>query len=238
VADLEATLGYSFNNRSLLTLALTHPSLEAEDPMARSNERLEFLGDAVLGLVIAEELHESWAMPEGSMTKVRAAVVSEAAIAHVARQIGIGEHLRFGKGEEATGGRDKASILSDALEAVVGAVFLDGGWDAARLLVLRHWRSLLAARVEAPGVGDFKTVLQEVLARRGQVPVYIVSGAGPDHDRVFAAIVHGVVDPGPGVVPAKTTDADRLGAGTGSSKKRAQQDAAREALASLGEGDA
>ena len=238
MADLEASLGYSFNDRSLLTLALTHPSFEAEDPTATSNERLEFLGDAVLGLVIAAELHESWDMPEGSMTKVRAAVVNETALAHVARQIGMGEHLRFGKGEEATGGREKASILADALEAIVGAVFLDGGFEAARTLVLRHWGPLLAIRVEAPGVGDFKTLLQEVLAQRGQVPVYDVQGTGPDHDRAFAATVYGVADPGPGAARAVAADADRLGAGTGSSKKRAQQEAAREALAALGEVDA
>ena len=236
--DLEETLGYTFADRSLLTRALTHPSLEAEDSTATSNERLEFLGDAVLGLVIATELHQSWDMPEGSMTKVRAAVVSEAALAEVARKIGLGEHLRFGKGEDAAGGRDKSSILSDALEAVIAATFLDGGLEVARHLILRQWRSLLAARVEAPGVGDHKTQLQEVLARRGRVPAYDVQGTGPDHDRTFAAAVYGVVDPGPGVDRVIDAIADRLGAGTGSSKKRAEQDAARQALTALGEGDA
>ena len=238
MADFEATLGYSFDDPSLFLLALTHPSLEAEDPTATSNERLEFLGDAVLGLVIAAELHESWNMPEGSMSKVRAAVVSEPALAQLARQIGLGEHLRFGKGAEATGGSDKASILSDALEAVIGAIFLDAGFEAARGIVLRHWRPLLAARVEAPGIGDFKTRLQEVLAQSGRVPAYDVHGAGPDHDRVFAATVYSVLDPGPGIERVVTVDADRLGAGTGGSKRRAQQEAAREALVMLGETDA
>lgn len=238
MADLEETLGYTFTDRSLLTAALTHPSLEPEDPTVTGNERLEFLGDAVLGLVIAAELHDSWDMSEGSMTKVRAAVVSETALAQVARQVGLGEHMRFGKGEEATGGRGKASVLSDALEAVIGAAFLDGGFDVARTLVLRHWRPILVSRVEAPGVGDHKTVLQEVLAQRGQVPAYDVRGAGPDHERRFEAAVYGVVDPGAGIDRVIKPDAHRLGMGTGSSKKRAEQEAAREALAALGEGDA
>ena len=238
MADLEEALGYSFVNPALLTLALTHPSLEAEDRTATSNERLEFLGDAVLGLVVATELYESWELPEGSMTKVRAAVVSEPALAEVAQQIELGEHLRFGKGEEAAGGRFKASILSDAMEAVIGATFLDGGLEAARTLILRYWRPLLEARVETPGVGDFKTELQELLAQSGRVPTYEVRGTGPDHDRVFVATVFGVVDPGPGGDREVTADADRLGAGTGGSKKRAQQEAAREALAALGEADA
>ncbi len=222
--DLEETLGHSFVNRSLLTLALTHRSLEAEDEQEFSNERLEFLGDAVLGLVIADELLASWDMDEGAMAKVRAAVVSEAALAGVARQLGLGDHLRLGKGEQTSGGRDKSSILADALEAVIGAVFLDGGFDPARSFILGNWEDLVAERALAPGERDYKTRLQEVSARRGAVPEYSVGGIGPDHAREFTASV--------------LVDGSTLGRGTGSSKKRAEQEAARQALTALGEGDA
>ncbi len=222
--DLEETLGYTFVNGSLLTLALTHRSLEAEDEQEFSNERLEFLGDAVLGLVIADELLASWDMDEGAMAKVRAAVVSEAALAGVARQLGLGDHLRLGKGEQTSGGRDKSSILADALEAVIGAVFLDGGFDPARSFILGNWEDLVAERALAPGERDYKTRLQEVLARRGTVPEYSVGGIGPDHAREFTASV--------------LVDGSTLGRGTGSSKKRAEQEAARQALTTLGEGDA
>jgi ribonuclease-3 len=224
VPDLEETLGYTFADESLLTLALTHRSLEAEDERELSNERLEFLGDAVLGLVIADELLASWDMDEGGMAKVRAAVVSEAALAGVARQLGLGDHLRLGKGEQISGGKDKSSILADALEAVIGAVFLDGGFSPARSFIVGNWRDLLTERAVAPGERDYKTRLQEVLARRGDVPEYSVGGVGPDHAREFTASV--------------LVDGSTLGGGTGSSKKRAEQEAAREALAALGEGDA
>lgn len=224
MADLESALGYVFDDRSLLTLALTHRSLEAEDPSEASNERLEFLGDAVLGLVVAAELFDSWDMPEGSMAKVRAAVVDEAALALVARRIGLGEHLRLGRGEEGTGGYDKPSILSDALEAVIGAVYVDGGFEAARDMILAHWQPLLEERATSPGRRDYKTRLQELLARRGTVPEYTVRGRGPDHDREFTATVE--------------AGGRRLGSGVGRSKKRAEQDAARVALESFDSPDA
>lgn len=224
MADLEATLGYTFTDRSLLDLALTHRSLEAEDERESSNERLEFLGDAVLGLVIADELLANWDMDEGAMAKVRAAVVSEPALAGVARDLHLGDHLRLGKGEQTSGGRDKSSILADALEAVIGAVFLDGGFDPARSFIVENWEDLVAERALAPGERDYKTRLQEVLARRGAVPEYSVGGIGPDHAREFTAAV--------------SVEGTTLGGGTGSSKKRAQQEAAREALAALGEADA
>lgn len=220
MADLESALGHAFDDPELLRTALTHRSLVAEEEGgAESNERLEFLGDAVLGLVIASELYDAWDLPEGSMAKVRAAVVDETALATVAKRIGLGEHLRVGRGEEASGGRAKPSILADAMEAVIGAVYLDGGYEAVADLVLGHWRELLAERVAAPGRRDFKTRLQEELARRGLVPEYRVEGSGPDHSRWFTAQV--------------TAAGEALGAGEGRSKKRAEQDAARDALASL-----
>lgn len=219
MADLESALGYVFRDDSLLRLALTHRSFEAESPQDLSNERLEFLGDAVLGLVVAAELYESWDLPEGSMAKVRAAVVDETALATVARSIGLGEHVLLGKGEEASGGRDKSSILADAMEALLGAAFLDGGLSAARELIIDLWSPLIDERVESPGLRDYKTRLQEALARRGLVPSYEVVGSGPDHDREFSAVVE--------------ADGDRLGTGAGRSKKRAEQAAARAALESL-----
>lgn len=224
MAELEEILGYTFTDRSLLTLALTHRSLEAEDEQESSNERLEFLGDAVLGLVIADDLLAGWDMDEGAMAKVRAAVVNEAELAGVARELGLGDHLRLGKGEQTSGGRNKSSILADTLEAVIGAVFLDGGFDPARIFILRNWEDLVAERAVAPGERDYKTRLQEVLARRGAVPEYKVGGFGPDHAREFTASV--------------LVDGSTLGGGKGSSKKRAQQEAARHALTALGEADA
>ncbi len=224
MADLEAALGYSFDDPSLLDLALTHRSLEAEEELESSNERLEFLGDAVLGLVVADELFGAGHMDEGAMAKVRAAVVNEAALAEIGRNLGLGDHVRLGKGEQISGGRDKSSILADALEAVIGAVYLDGGFELARRFIVRNWGDLLVDRAAAPGERDYKTRLQEVLARRGAVPDYAVGGIGPDHAREFTAAV--------------TVDGEQLGVGVGSSKKRAQQEAAREALAALGEADA
>lgn len=224
MADLETTLGYSFADASLLDLALTHRSLEAEDEAESSNERLEFLGDAVLGLVIADELFATGQMDEGAMAKVRAAVVNESALAGVARALDLGSHLRLGKGEQDSGGGDKASILADALEALIGALYLDGGMDPARRFIAQFWEELVADSAALPGEQDYKTRLQELLARRGTVPEYVISGAGPDHVREFTAEV--------------MAGGSTLGVGGGSSKKRAEQEAAREALAALGESDA
>lgn len=224
VLALEDSLGYSFVDRSLLDIALTHRSWMGEEVADESNERLEFLGDSVLGLIVSTELHEAWDLTEGEMAKVRAAVVNEATLALVARSIGLDAALRVSRGEEASGGRDKASILSDAMEALIGAVYLDGGFEAAHRVVLDRWRPIIAERAAAPGERDYKTRLQEVLAQEGSFPVYDVSGSGPDHSRAFEAVVR----VGDGV----------LGHGTGSSKKRAQQAAARAALEARGVADA
>ena len=221
-AALEAALGHPFHRPDLLALALQHRSFGSESPHpADSNERLEFLGDAVLSVVVATELLESYDLAEGEMAKVRAAVVSEPVLAAVARAIGLGDHLLLGRGEEATGGRDKPSILADALEAVIGALYLDGGLEAAASFVLGHWRDRIAERTAAPGMRDYKTRLQEVLARDGIVPAYETIGTGPDHQRVFSSEVSSG-----GVV---------VGRGSGTSKKRAEQAAAEDALESLGD---
>ncbi len=214
-------LGHQFDQDELLEEALTHRSLPADDPAEVSNERLEFLGDAVLGLVVAAELHNQWALSEGDMSMVRAAVVNETTLASIAASLGVGEALRLGKGEDASGGRAKPQILADALEALIGAVFLDAGFKKARRIVLKHWSGVIAETAETPGERDYKTRLQEVLARTGVVPEYAVTGAGPDHERTFKATV---------VIEGKVA-----GTGAGSSKKRAQQVAARRALEALGD---
>ncbi|MBI5156750.1 MAG: ribonuclease III [Acidimicrobiia bacterium] len=214
-------LGHEFDQAELLAEALTHRSLPADDPAEVSNERLEFLGDAVLGLVVAAELHNHWVLSEGEMSMVRAAVVNETTLAGIAASLGVGEALRLGKGEDASGGRAKPQILADALEALIGAVFLDAGFKKARRIVLKHWSAVIAETAETPGERDYKTRLQEVLARTGVVPEYAVTGAGPDHERIFKATV---------VIEGRIA-----GTGSGSSKKRAQQVAARRALEALGD---
>jgi ribonuclease III len=217
----EAALGYSFADRSLLIVALTHPSFGAEhEQQPESYGRLEFLGDAVLGLVVTSELYTRWDLSEGEMTKARAAVVSERPLALVGAELGIPAAMLLGKGEEVSGGRDKDAIVSDVVESVLAAVYLDGGLDAASAVILRLWRPLIDRVAAAPGETDAKSTLQEALAVRGQEPVYRTEGSGPDHERIFDAEV--LVD---GVV---------AGRGTGTSKKRAEAAAASEALTSLG----
>lgn len=220
LAPLQQALGYAFADPGLLRRALVHRSYPSEGGGGESNERLEFLGDAVLGLVVADALFRRGDLEEGAMAKTRAAVVNAESLAAVARILGLGPHLRLGHGEESSGGRHKTSILADAMEAVLGAVYLDGGLAAARALVLREWGSRLAERAAAPGSLDHKTRLQEVLAARGEVPEYEVEGSGPDHHRRFAAVVR--------------RDGDVLGRGEGTSKKRAEQAAAAAALQALG----
>ena len=219
--SLEERLGYVFSNPGLLRLALTHRSVSSEDSTRQDNERLEFLGDAVLQLVVTDLLYRSWPeLPEGQMAKVRASVVSRATLAEVARQLDLGSFLELAPGEEATGGREKDSILADSLEAVIGAVYLDGGLEAARGLILRFWEAKVAERAKEPGIKDYKTRLQEVLARTGNRPDYEVEGTGPDHQRRFTAVV--------------SAEGRILGRGAGRSKKQAEQAAAREALKTLG----
>lgn len=215
--SLEEDLGHDFSTPGLLRLALTHRSVSSEDPARNDNERLEFLGDAVLQLVVTDFLYEQYPqLAEGQLAKVRAAVVSRPTLAEVARELNLGSHIELAPGEERTGGREKDSILADATEAVIGAVYLDAGLDSARSMVLEFWADRVADRAKSPGVKDYKTRLQEVLARDGHRPEYVVQGTGPDHDRHFSAVV--------------SVDGTRLGAGEGRSKKAAEQAAASRAL--------
>ncbi len=216
VQVVEEALGYGFTDRSLLQRSLVHRSFLAEHDVAESFERLEFLGDAVLQLAVTRFLYDEYpAMSEGEMAKVRAAVVNERVLASIARSWSLGAAVLLGRGEELTGGREKDSILSDACEALIGAVYLEAGFDVATDVVVSHWGHLIRERASAPGVADYKTRLQERLARTGRRPEYVVTEAGPEHSKWFSAAVN--------------VDGEALGTGEGSSKKRAEQEAARRA---------
>ena len=182
-----------------------------------SNERLEYLGDAVLGLVVADHCYRTYPeLPEGSLAKVRAAVVNTNVLAEVAAELDLGRMVLLGRGEDASGGRRKASILANSVEAVIGAVYLDQGWDAATALVLRLLGPRIAEAAAGPGAEDYKTRLQELVIRRaGELPRYEVDGAGPDHARRYTAAVYVAGSP--------------AGRGEGRSKKDAEQAAARQA---------
>jgi ribonuclease-3 len=217
-------LGRRFADRELLARAMAHRSWCAETTGVESNERLEFLGDAVLGLVVTDHVYRTYPrLPEGHLAQVRAAVVNAGALAEVADQLGLGRYLLLGKGEDASGGREKPSILADAMEAVIGAVYLDGGWDAAAALVMTLLGERIAEAAAGPGGHDFKTRLQELAARRfDELPRYRVEGEGPDHAKRFSATVY--------------LAGQEAGAGEGRSKKQAEQGAARMAWEKLSAG--
>ena len=221
---LAERLGHPFEDDALLRQALAHRSWCAEHPGNASNERLEFLGDAVLGWVVADLAYRNYReLPEGKLTDLRKAVVNAAALAEVAAELGLGELLLLGKGEAAAGGRQKPSILSDAFEAVLGAVYLDGGTEAAQRLVSRLVLPRIDDAVSRLGGLDHKTTLQELAARLLEAPpVYVLSESGPDHAKEFVAEV---------------VIGDRVwGSGAGRSKKQAEQAAASEACAALAAG--
>ena len=219
---LEDGLGHRFGDPDLLEIALTHRSWCAEHE-AFSNERLEFLGDAVLGFAVAERVYRDHpGLPEGQLALIRAAVVSTPALADVARSIPLGEAIRLGRGESSTGGNDKDSILADALEAVVAAVYLDGGPAAVRTVVDRLFADVLADSAVDPGLHDFKTRLQELAARLSDPPPrYVLTDDGPDHDKRFHAVVE---------VAGRSH-----GPATGTSRKRAEQAAAHLAWEAISE---
>ncbi|MBI3998118.1 MAG: ribonuclease III [Armatimonadetes bacterium] len=221
LAQLEERLGVRFRDRSILDLALRHGSFSHErgrDPQ-KSYERLEFLGDAVLSLVVSDDLYRRHPdMDEGGLAKHRARLVNEAALASVARRLNLGRYLLLGKGEEKGGGRQRPSMLADAVEAVIGAVYIDSGYGVAHAVVSR-WLGELTEDLQRAG-HDFKSQLQERLQRRGQMPRYrITQEEGPDHARIFVAAVE--------------AGGRALGEGRGKSKKEAEQSAAAEAISRL-----
>lgn len=217
---LELRLGQAVD-ADLLRTALTHRSYAYENGGLPTNERLEFLGDSVLGLVVTDTLYRAHPdLPEGQLAKLRAAVVNMRALAAVGRELGLGDFVRLGRGEEATGGRDKSSILADTVEAVIGAVYLDRGLQAAGELVHRLVDPLIDAAAEMGAGLDWKTSLQEATATLGLgVPEYTVTEDGPDHEKTFSARV--------------TLVGEVQGTGTGRSKKEAEQQAAEAAWTAL-----
>jgi len=222
IKDLEAALGYKFQNITLLQNALTHSSYANErwHNSLLSNERLEFLGDSILGMVVAEYLYANFPdRPEGELTRMRADMVCETSLARIATQLELGKHLLLGHGEERFGGRSRASILADAVESVIAAAFLDGGMEAAKGIITRFVLSNVP--VSKLHNVDYKTSLQELVQqKKNQTLRYqLVGESGPDHDKVFTAQV--------------LLNEQVVGEGTGSSKKRAEQDAARAAMEKL-----
>jgi ribonuclease III len=222
--QLAGRLEWTVGDADLLTRSLAHRSWCAENPGTGSNERLEFLGDAVLGLVVTDHLYRTYPdMPEGELAKVRASVVNSAALAELAAELDIGDALLLGKGEDQSGGRQKPSILADAMEALIGAVYLDEGWSGSERLVMRLLGERIESAAAGPGGQDYKTRLQELSARSfDQLPVYLVSDDGPDHAKEFHAVVH--------------VQGRAQGTGRGRSKKQAEQAAARAAWQALIEG--
>jgi ribonuclease III len=218
---LAGRLGWEVSDSELLTRSLSHRSWCAETPGSASNERLEFLGDAVLGVVVTDFLFRTYPLlPEGELAKVRASVVNSAALAEVAATLDIGDALLLGKGEDQSGGREKPSILADAMEAVIGAVYLDRGCDAATDLVMRLLGDRIEEAAAGPGGQDYKTRLQELCARRFEdLPQYDVADDGPDHAKRFDAVV--------------SVGGVARGTGQGRSKKQAEQAAARTAWGRL-----
>jgi ribonuclease-3 len=218
---LTERLGHDFADPETLLLALTHRSWCAENAGFAPNERLEFLGDAVLGLVVTDHVFATYPdMPEGELAKLRAGVVNATTLALVAADLGLGASIRLGKGEDASGGREKTSILADAMEAVFGAVYLDGGFEAVRPIILHLLDAHISEAASGPGHHDFKTQLQELAARSfEQLPVYDVHDEGPDHQKRFFATV--------------TIDDVVKGQGEGRSKKLAEQAAAQAAWTAL-----
>jgi ribonuclease III len=217
VAEIEAALGHDFSDPDLLREALTHSSFAAENPGFASYERLEFLGDAVLELVTTTMIFDAMdGEPEGVMTKVRASIVDEATLANVARAWHLGAGLRLGVGEERSGGRGRDSILSDAAEAVIAAVYLDAGFDSVSGVIERVWIDLINDRLDRETVADGRSALQEALAKRGLEVTFAYDRQGPDHASVYTATA--------------IVDGEPIGSGIGGSKKAAAIAAADDAL--------
>ncbi|MCR4806165.1 MAG: ribonuclease III [Lachnospiraceae bacterium] len=213
--ELEEKLKYRFKNSETIVSALTHSSYKNEKPYIRDYERLEFLGDAVLELTVSEFLYkDNPNMKEGDMTKMRASLVCEPTLAYCAQELSLGDYILLGKGEEKTGGRGRDSIISDVFEAIIGAIYLDGGFDLAGDFVRKYVLTDYRNKIE---FNDSKTSLQEYVQDKGLKMEYIPAGeSGPDHHKIYSVKV--------------LVDGREYGSGSGSSKKRAEQNAAYEAL--------
>ncbi len=216
--ELEQKVGHTFRDKQLLVTALTHTSFANEDRhRGRHNERLEFLGDSVLSVVVSEYLFShNRQLPEGQLTRIRASLVCESSLFSFAMELGLGQYLRLGKGEEKSGGRTRPAILADAFEALIAAIYLDGGLEQARSFILPYVKAAHDTQQ------DYKTRLQEVIQQNPEerVRYELVDQTGPDHDKSFVVEVH--------------LNSNCIGRGTGRSKKAAEQMAAKEALALMG----
>ena len=222
MSELENRIHYTFKNKKLLHEALSHSSYANEGKRTRSNERLEFLGDSVLSIIVAKHLFTHYThLPEGELTKLRASLVCEKSLHEFACDFGLGEFLLLGKGEELTGGRERPSIIADAFEALLAAIYLDGGMEQARKFVLQFIPEHLNPK-QAKGLNDYKTTLQEIIQQNPEerVRYVLVEESGPDHDKTFTFEVH--------------LNSNVIGKGSGHSKKQAEQNAAKEALKLMG----
>ena len=218
--ELEKKISYEFKNKELLRLALTHSSYANEKAGREDNERLEFLGDSVLGFITAEYLFSTLGdRPEGELTKLRANAVCEKSLAVFANEISLGEYILLGKGEIMTGGKERPSILSDAFESVIAAIYLDGGMEEAKKFVLRF---VSKSTTDTAAATDYKTLLQEVIQKNPDehLTYRLVAESGPDHNKEFTVEVY--------------LNSNCVGTGKGHSKKKAEQAAAKEALELMG----
>lgn len=218
---LEEAIKYHFNNQQYLVRALTHSSYSNENKKEKpkNNERLEFLGDSVLGLVISEYLFSHYhQLEEGQLTKIRAKIVCEASLGEASKVLKLGEYMLFGRGEELTGGRERMSILADAFEALIAAIYLDGGMECVKTVVLGQLGSVIEAAVQGKLFVDYKTRLQEIIQvqKGNRIKYEIIKEEGPDHAKVFHTEVR--------------LNDEIIGVGSGSSKKESEQAAAKEGL--------
>lgn len=220
--NFEQVIGYQFKNKDYLTIALTHSSYANETREAvQNNERQEFLGDAVLSIVVSDYLFNRFHLAEGDLTKLRAAIVCEKGLFSMAQKIHLGQQLRLGHGEELMGGRERPSVVSDAFEALIAAIYLDGGIESARKFILPFVEEFLS-NIEEASFKDYKTILQEVVQQNPEerVTYVLVGQTGPDHDKRFEVEVR--------------LNSNVIGRGVGRSKKSAEQLAAKEALELMG----
>ena len=220
MTELEKKIGYEFKNIQLLEHALTHSSYANEKHLSYgSNESLEFLGDSVLGVITAEYFYHNFELPEGEMTKLRASTVCEDSLFTFAKELDLGSYLLLGKGEIRTRGNERPSILSDAFESVIAAIYLDGGFEEAKKFVLRFIKNAIITK---PKFHDYKTALQEIIQKNHDehISYVLVGESGPDHDKSFEVEVH--------------LNSNIIGSGKGRSKKTAEQEAAKSALQLMG----
>nr|WP_314516248.1 ribonuclease III [uncultured Peptostreptococcus sp.] len=223
IRAFEEKIGYEFKDKTYIQTALTHSSFANEHKEFNYNERLEFLGDSVLGLVVSDYLFRARNdLPEGKLTRLRANVVCEESLSAVARKINLGNHLFLGKGEKASGGSDRDSILADATEAVIAAIYLDGGFDQAKDFILSNLRDTIAKNIDGNIFRDYKTILQEIIqGNNGKISYKLVGESGPDHNKEFEMQVK--------------CGQETIGIGKGKNKKEAEKEAARDALVKMGE---